>query len=730
MGELFIRLVNMSVTASYLALAVMAARLLLKKAPKWVPVALWALVGLRLILPISIESGFSLVPGTQPVPSNIMSSPLPQINTGIQAVNSAVNPILGSTMAPQPGDSVNPMQVLMFAAGVIWLIGMAAMAVYALVSYLRLRYRVREAVQWEGRVYQCDRIPSPFILGLMAPRIYLPSGMAQTDIAYVIAHEKAHLMRLDHIWKPLGFALLTVYWFNPIFWISYVLLCRDIESACDERVLKTQGPQIKQDYCTALLNCSVSRRSISACPLAFGEVGVRQRIRNVLSYKRPAFWVLAAALVLCLVVGLCFLTNPHSTQIPARLEYQICQWIEEANRSEQTQGHFVTVNHEIIGTKRSRGKITVYLWVYYGEYSYDGQIHKEAASHMLTAITAEELEGDRYRLVEYWNPEDGAGYAASVRKKLPWYLHRQGLDSEATAQSLQELGWAKAQQHYLGLYTPNHTEGGDYLGLDASEGLTVYVYLMAQNSYRCLLLPGYGTELTLEEGATMTPTGLEQMRDILKSYQLPSDQVLVVPYQMIYSSYITPTDAEFVQFLRYSLGLDAQLETRLPSIKGYHISYSLQVLGAGWLDSWDIYRSAINARAYSDRTDFSNMLAIHPIHSAQELKRFQAQYREKLALDWQNDDCSSFSQGVAQFDEDFFRDSSLILIFVRPGKNTERFQVQDVQYTTDKALHFEVIKYKAEGSGEPDNGGYFLCVGIDKRFAADCETYSARFWNG
>ncbi len=731
MAQIFLKLLNISITASYLVLAVLLARLLLKKAPRWISVCLWAMVGLRLVLPVSVESILSLIPSSEPLPQDIFISSTPQVNTGIPVVNSAVNPILENAFSPAPGASVNPMQVLGEIGAWVWAAGVIAMGIYTAVSYWRLRWQVREGVRQEGNVYLCDRIPSPFILGTVNPRIYLPSATASEDIPYVLAHERAHLQRFDHIWKPLAFFLLSIYWINPVLWLAYWLLCRDIEVACDEKVMKSTSADIKKPYANALINCSVTRKSIALCPLAFGEVGVKQRIRNVLNYKRPAFWILAVALVLTLVIGVCFLTDPRTNDLPPHLEFQICQWIQQENRSERTDDHYVTVNYEIIGTEKSDAGITVYMWVYYMEYSFDGQIREETGSHMLTAITAQKQEGNHYRLVQYWNPKDGAGYADSIREKLPWYLHGKGLDSQRTVEALRSLSRAKAEAHYQaigpsvvpGTSSPAHDR---YLGLDASNGLTVYVYQMAQNSYRCLLLPGYGTKLSMEASMEMIPTDLSQMRDILNSYHLPSDKVLVIPYQMIYSSYITPTDQEHVQFLRYCLGLDAQMELKLPYIQGYHIEGGCQVSCAGWQDNWDIYRNAVNAKVYTEHMDFSGMLPIHPIHSREQLQSFLEEYDDKLDLFRESEGIPSFFQAQAQFDEAFFQENSLILIYVRPNKGTERFMLSDIQYTTDKALHFEILRHR--GADTEDQTGYLLCIRVDKLFSQDCKSYSASFY--
>ncbi len=312
MDALFIKLLNMSITAGYLVLAVVLLRLLLKKAPKAIFVAMWALVGLRLMFPFSLESIFSLIPSAEPVPEDIAYVPIPTIQSGIGVFNSTVNPILQQSFAPAPGASVNPMQIVLRIASIVWAVGAAAMLGYCAFSYLRIHRKVREAACLKGRIWLCDSISSPFILGLFRPKIYLPSNMSEQDMEYVLAHENAHLKRRDHLWKPLGFLLLAVYWFNPLMWLAYILLCRDIELACDEKVLKQMGSEAKKPYSEALLNCSVKPRMIAACPLAFGEVGVKKRIKSILNYKKPAFWILLVALILCVLVAVCFLTNPKS----------------------------------------------------------------------------------------------------------------------------------------------------------------------------------------------------------------------------------------------------------------------------------------------------------------------------------------------------------------------------------------------------------------------------------
>ena len=311
MAAVFLKLLNLSISASWLVLAVLVLRLISKRSPKWVNVLLWGIVALRLVLPFSIESALSLIPSAETVsPAAVQFAPAPTITSGVSVIDNAVNPALSEHFAAAPTASVNPLYVWTEIAGWVWLIGLGAMLLYALVSYLRLRRRVSVSLCVRENIYLCDAISSPFILGVVKPRIYLPSGLDEVQRQNVLSHERAHLARRDHWWKPLGFALLAVYWFNPVLWLAYALLCRDIELACDERVIRTMDESAVKTYSTVLLACSIPHKAVITCPLAFGEVGVKERVRNALHYKKPAFWIVVASAVVCIVVAVCFLTNP------------------------------------------------------------------------------------------------------------------------------------------------------------------------------------------------------------------------------------------------------------------------------------------------------------------------------------------------------------------------------------------------------------------------------------
>ena len=312
MADVFIKTLNMGIAASWLILAVVVLRVILKRAPKRFRLLLWAVVGLRLVLPVSIESALSLVPSTQTLPENVMYAAAPELNTGIAALNDAINPAFTAAFAPEPAASANPLQVLLPVASVIWLAGAAAMLLWALVSWLRLRRRVAEAVRLEGNMFESERVASPFVLGLIRPRIYLPFGLDEGAREQVLTHERAHIARGDHVIKPLGWLILAVYWYNPLVWLAYALFCRDIELACDERVIRRLPVSGRADYSQALLDLSRPHHGVGACPLAFGESAVKGRVKSVLTYKRPAFWLIMLAALLCIGAAVCFLTDPKA----------------------------------------------------------------------------------------------------------------------------------------------------------------------------------------------------------------------------------------------------------------------------------------------------------------------------------------------------------------------------------------------------------------------------------
>ncbi|MBR4768315.1 MAG: M56 family metallopeptidase, partial [Lachnospiraceae bacterium] len=320
MSAVFLKILNMSIAASWLIAVVLVLRLLLRKAPKWISCVLWALVALRLVIPFSFESALSLIPSGETISTDSENDDALVIHSGIPVIDEAVKSAEeAGEAAPGPIDddgSIAPknQRNWTFIAGIVWLSGMAGVLLWGLLSYLRIKKTVAPSAPLREGVLACDDITSPFILGVFRPLIYVPSGLDGEELEYALAHEKAHLKRHDHWWKPLGFLILAVYWFNPLCWLAYMLLSRDIESACDEKVIREMDKYETARYSEALLDLSLTEKRVTACPLAFGEVGVKQRVKEILNYKKPAFWVIIVALSVCAAVAICFLTNPKPTE--------------------------------------------------------------------------------------------------------------------------------------------------------------------------------------------------------------------------------------------------------------------------------------------------------------------------------------------------------------------------------------------------------------------------------
>lgn len=312
MDDIFLKLVNLSISASWLILAVLVLRVVLKKAPKWVMPLLWGVVALRLVCLFSIESALSLIPSAETIPSEIVTETREPVLYEQATLDIVTNPTLPSAAEVPVGVSRQQAQVDFNIYSVLWLAGMAALLVHALVSAGRLKRKLATAILLRDNIYESEFVDSPFVFGVVKPNIYLPMHMDEGTAAYVIAHEHAHLARRDHWWKVLGYLVLALHWFNPLVWVAYILFCRDIELACDEKVVKGLDGAARADYSQALLSCAAPKRAVAACPLAFGEGNIKTRVKSALHYKKPAFWVAAAAVLAVVIVAVCFLTNPKS----------------------------------------------------------------------------------------------------------------------------------------------------------------------------------------------------------------------------------------------------------------------------------------------------------------------------------------------------------------------------------------------------------------------------------
>ena len=553
MADIFLKIVNMSISASWIVLAVLLLRLLLKRAPKWITVLLWGIVAIRLICPFSIESVMSLIPSTETISPEIMMDKTPTINSGVPIINNIVNPVIGESFAPDPIASANPLQILIPVLAIAWIVGIVIMLAYTAISYFRVKSKIGTAVLFRDNIYQSENVNSPFVLGIIKPKIYLPFNMNEQDMEHVIAHENAHIHRKDHWWKPFGFLVLTLHWFNPLMWLGYVLLCRDIELACDEKVVKEFNNVQKADYSQALLTCSVNRRVIAACPLAFGEVGVKNRVKSVLNYKKPAFWVVVAAIIASIAVAVCFLTNPK-TSIDEDLSLFLDLQIADHNYSKgNTDDNFIAVNSKILEVDKSANKTIVYLWAMYHEYSCENGIIKlEAASHVPTVITAkQEGKHGHYELVEYWVPHDGELFESDIKGKFPVHLHSKALNSQLYDDEQRAFCENAAKEYFKDAdeYVGGPTNIGklkekypQFFNVSTDGGLTVYIWQMAKNSYYCYLANTSleaisDNSFVYEVGATIA-----EMRAILTTYDIDRKDITVQPVINHLSSYYYEID--------------------------------------------------------------------------------------------------------------------------------------------------------------------------------------------
>ena len=470
MEAVFLSLVNRSITAGWLVLAVLALRLLLRRAPKSVLCAMWGLVALRLLCPVSIESPLSLIPAAKTLPETALTAAQPEIYSGVAVIDRVVNPVLANTLAAAPGESVNPTQILAAVLPWIWLCGMVGMLGYALFTTLRLKRRVSTAVRLEQGVKQSEYVKTPFVLGLIHPTIYLPFHMESADAVHVLAHERAHIRRGDPWWKALGFVLLAVCWFHPLMWVAYFFLCRDIEAACDEAVIRDLSQKERQGYAEALLRLSAAVPGLHACPLAFGEVGVKTRIKGVMHYKKPEFWIVTLAVLAAMVVAVCFLTSPAAEKTPEitlppaenaeTVQPQpqeqpeapvVAEEIEETQETQETEPESDPLEAAVTAAIIQRGEpvfenntvrtaafqcfdqqelavdsdppqpnqLTLYGNALYLGFSVeDGILRQTEGSNIPVAITFS-CEEEGYELVEYWQPGDGTDYAPDIRAKFP-----------------------------------------------------------------------------------------------------------------------------------------------------------------------------------------------------------------------------------------------------------------------------------------------------------------------
>ena len=425
MDEIFLTILNMSLVSAMLVAALLLLRPILKKAPKAFMCALWGLVGIRLVCPFTVESVLSLIPTANPVRKEVLLS---QIEPMVYESKMSTETIITNTIASS-GAKITPLQAMVFVSAFLWAVVVAIMLVVSLVSFLRLKKTVSASLNTGYGVFVNDSIPSPFVLGIFKPRIYLPSNITEDEKAYVIAHEVAHIKRGDHLIKPLGYIILSLHWFNPLVWVAYILLCRDIESACDERVISKMSDEDKKAYSSVLLRLSLPSKKIRACPLAFGEAGVKQRIKSVATYKKPALWICAVAAVIAVTLCVGFMTNPvveaktEKESETMTVEECISEAIVEFNKSADADERFAVENFVEIKRVGFEHDVTSYIWAYYGEYELNGnEVVKAFESYKPACVLLTE-SADGYVVKEY---ETSSDYSDSdwIYETFPAEIHK------------------------------------------------------------------------------------------------------------------------------------------------------------------------------------------------------------------------------------------------------------------------------------------------------------------
>lgn len=716
MEALFLKIFNMSITASWLALAVIAVRLIMKKAPKRIVVFMWAMVGIRLICPISLKSVFSMVPSTETIPENIIYTAKPSVHSGVPFINSALNPVIGEALAPDIHDSVTPARVLICIAFTVWLAGLAAMLLYYAISYFRLRHRICEAVPLRDNIWLCDHIDIPFVMGILKPRIFLPSDIKEEDMKYVISHEEAHLKRRDNLWKPLGFLLLAVYWFNPVLWVSYILFCRDIEFACDEKVIGGMSIKYRKAYSQVLINYSVSHKKASACPVAFCETGVKERILSVLRYKKPAYIIIASAVAVCAVLAAGFLTDPKHA-----LDKELSEFVEnciiEHHQKKYTGMPFSCADIEVLGTENDNDSITLYMWVLYTEYHQKGDmLVEDGVAHIPTVITVKKRSGG-YSLAEYLEPRDGSFYVEDIREMFPWYLRSKAVDSQRYIQKQQENCIKKAEEYFSVKHAQDPTK-------DIPQTSSVQK----------------GSILTLDDVTELSEKGdklsFGDFEDFL--YTETGSGLYIRHYPIDEMFYLliggVNTETPLYIYLQANDPESSVIDIRRGDVRAFidecrkrplaqNLTYGYHVCPVD--NTADNFKVMDKEYVFPEKYSLDDKMQVPcvRISSVSELKEFIKKMSRDMNFKMSYPDLPSFEKVCEEYTEDFFENTTLFLVYTFSGKSSDRYSVRYVRKTTGVlSIGLQETIYDL---GNEVLQGWLACIGIPNDQLSDTDSVEA-----
>ena len=701
MTAFFLKVLNMGIAALWLILAAILARLLLRKAPKWILCTLWALVAFRLICPFSLESSLSLVPSGETIPAGIAMTKIPTIHSGIPTVNHAVNPVVAEAFTPGAGDSANPLQIVLPILTVCWLFGVAVMLAYALLRYWQIKKAVSASLPIGEGVLACDEVRSPFILGVFRPRIYVSSSLRGPDLDYVILHECAHLARRDHWWKPMGYLLLAVYWFHPLCWLAYVLFCRDLEMACDERVIRNMDREGVAAYSQALLDCSVPRRIIAACPLAFGENGVKQRIQSILNYKKPTFWVIVAAVAVCIAVAVCFLTNPKTLRVS--FENIQISWARTLDQRDEEPVARELAPSELDDLREYLAALTVGkedrdlagFTPLYSLTVYSPQMGQfMAAGYDLAGKNVTLFVQERYYRV------DDTEFSEYLRE-----ICAESANAKQTAEKEESGDFSETAENEVETLRRKYPE---YFDLPAGKGLEVYVWQMSEGSYSCGLLPGTNRNKTDQELWSLKGTSIDEMRTILSTYDVREEDIMIIPFHNPISSYFYMIDDVYNEMLRERFFARETWPTKL--------AY------ANFTDSGKIIASSLNGAMMVISS--VRHLPVYKLDTKAELEQFRASFENTLTLDQSYDEVPSFNAVTAGYDDAFFSGHALVLAYVSASSGSYRFGVRGVS-VNDGAFSMRVVQISAPESFTEDMAGWFVMVEIPDSELDSCTSFDA-----
>ena len=768
MDAIFLKIVNMSISACWIVLAIILLRVVLKKAPKWINCVLWGIAGLRLVMPFSFESIFSLIPSTQTLPQEVLRYEGTQLHEPAY-LDVISNPLFSDGISIELGQTVDRVQLRMVNMTFVWLIGIAVLVLYTIISYWRLSRKVNTAVLYRDNIFQSENVSSPFVLGIIKPKIYLPFNMNGQDMEHVIAHEQAHIRRKDYLWKPLGFLILTLHWFNPMVWLGYILLCRDIELACDEKVVKELNSEQRADYSEALLTCSVNRRMIAACPLAFGEVGVKDRIKSVLNYKKPAFWIIIAAVIASIAVALCFLTNPVKPTDIQNGSYNLTEEIY-FNGSYSYIPNFENDRIEI----KTVGGMHIYYFT--GEVLSTGglyeeiKLNKENFSNLFDGSTgwskyenAGELLKNNKSAWYHSIPQDFDGYpyilllqkdgslciafadlenGTPTRVRYIYELEYEGNienSYDSTVGGSEKLTWSynpslSHTSHYTRAFVFDceytHVDatctGGEFWNLEA-EGQPRDTDMRFEKGKTVYWTPGEGDGKSADKSeVTLTVyNGESKLQQHTVIFECVSRNYSVGEYEI----YLRDT-AEFVLVYSEDGYLTFVERSSISNVDSadsmLDVAFESTLTYAGIpQNSNKIFFSSLNR----EKLTISSVrhLPIHRLNTYEDFKNFKNTFSGDLTFDKSYDEVPSFNAATAKYDKDFFEDNSLMVIYIDATNSTHRYAMQSIEHNGAFCVHIEETT-KAEAVNY-ELSGWFVTVTASDELLNGCTEFDADFNN-